>query len=144
MADNWRPREPTREPNGTLWFGAELDPGGDQVWFRIAEEAIGRMPAETPSGRGRRLVDALIAKTWSVKPPVSAYCSRTRRPVSFIRSPSSRALRGRRGRNGLGGERGETVGDVRVRLDARFGPVPGVSNRWASRRAISGSGSGRI
>ena len=28
------------------------------------------------------------AKTWSVKPPVSAYCSRTRLPVSFIRSPS--------------------------------------------------------
>ena len=44
------PREPTREPNGTLWFGAELDPAGGQVWFRIAEEAIGRMPAETPAG----------------------------------------------------------------------------------------------
>ena len=55
------PREPTREPNGTLWFGAELDPAaGGQVWFRIAEEAISRMPAETPAGRGRRLVDALI------------------------------------------------------------------------------------
>ena len=47
------PREPTREPNGTLWFGAELDPGGGQVWFRIGEEAIGRMAAETPAGRGR-------------------------------------------------------------------------------------------
>ena len=33
-------REPTREPNGTFWFGAELGPAGDQVWFRIAEEAI--------------------------------------------------------------------------------------------------------
>ena len=33
------PREPTREPNGTLWFGAELDPGGGHVWFRIAEAA---------------------------------------------------------------------------------------------------------
>ena len=54
------PREPTREPNGTLWFGAELDPAGGQVWFRVAEEAIGRMSAETPAGRGRRLVDALI------------------------------------------------------------------------------------
>ena len=50
------PREPTREPNGTLWFGAELDPDGDQVWFRIAEDAVGRMPAETPVDRGRRLV----------------------------------------------------------------------------------------
>ncbi len=42
-------REPTREPNGTFWFGAELDPDpdGDQVWFRIAEEAVGR-PGEDP------------------------------------------------------------------------------------------------
>ena len=30
------------------------------------------------------------------------------------------------GRDGLGGERGEPVGDVRVRLDAGFGPVPSI------------------
>ena len=54
------PREPTREPNGTLWFGAELDPDADQVWFRIAEEALGRMPEKTPAARGARLIDALI------------------------------------------------------------------------------------
>ncbi len=57
------PREPTREPNGqSLWFGAELDPDGDhdQVWFRIAEVAIGRMPEKTPGDRCRMLVDALI------------------------------------------------------------------------------------
>ena len=30
------------------------------------------------------------------------------------------------GRDGLGGERGVSVGDVRVRLHAGFGPVPGV------------------
>ena len=30
------------------------------------------------------------------------------------------------GRDGLRGERGEPVGDVRVRLDARFGPVASV------------------
>ena len=55
-------REPTREPNGTFWFGAELDPDpdGDQVWFRIAEEAVGRMPEKTPRDRGARLVNALI------------------------------------------------------------------------------------
>ena len=53
------PRDPTREPNGTLWFGAEL-PAGDQVWFRIAEEAIDRMPEKTPRDRGARLIDALI------------------------------------------------------------------------------------
>ena len=44
---------------GPPWFGAEL-PAGDQVWFRIAEEAIGRMPEKTPRDRGARLVDALI------------------------------------------------------------------------------------
>ena len=53
-------REPTREPNGTFWFGAELGPDGEQVWFRIAEEAVGRMPEKTPRDRGARLVDALI------------------------------------------------------------------------------------
>ena len=54
------PRDPTREPNGTLWFGAELDPDGGPVWFRIGEAAVGRMPADTPAARGRRLVYALI------------------------------------------------------------------------------------
>ena len=44
------PRAPGREPNGTFWFGAELNPDGDQVWFRIAAEDIGRMPAETVHG----------------------------------------------------------------------------------------------
>ena len=43
------PREPTREPNGTLWFGAELDPDGDQVWFRIVRVA----PAWSPASRRR-------------------------------------------------------------------------------------------
>ena len=53
------PREPTREPNGTLWFGADLDREGGQVWFRIEEDAIRRMPDATPEGRGRRVLDAL-------------------------------------------------------------------------------------
>ena len=53
------PRKATREPNGTLWFGADLDPPGDQVWFRIEEDAIYRMPDSTPEARGRRLLDAL-------------------------------------------------------------------------------------
>ena len=62
------PREPTREPNGTLWFGAGLDPDDDQVWFRITEEALGRMPAETPAELGRRLVDALIVRITPDRP----------------------------------------------------------------------------
>lgn len=35
------PRQTTREPNGTLWFGADLEREGDQLWFRIDEQAIG-------------------------------------------------------------------------------------------------------
>ena len=55
------PRHATREPNGTLWFGAELDGSHDQVWFRIDEESIDRMPDKTREARGRRLIDALLA-----------------------------------------------------------------------------------
>ena len=52
------PRDPTREPNGSFWFGAELEPDGCQVWFRITGKAVGRMLAETPSARDQCLVDA--------------------------------------------------------------------------------------
>ena len=45
---------------GTERAGAGLDPDGEQVWFRIDEEAIGRMPEKTPAARGDRLIDALI------------------------------------------------------------------------------------
>lgn len=55
------PRDPGREPNGqTLWFGAEVDPDGCQVWFRITSESIGRMTEKTPCARGGRLLDALL------------------------------------------------------------------------------------
>ena len=57
-----RPRTATREPNGTLWFGAELDVCGDQVWFRIEEEDVGRLPGNDPGARGRILVEALLAR----------------------------------------------------------------------------------
>ena len=54
--------DPHREPNWlTFWFGAELAPAGNQVWFRITGEAIERMQEETPGARGNRLVDALLA-----------------------------------------------------------------------------------
>ncbi len=57
-----RPRRPTREPNGALWFGAELKASGDQVWFRIEEEDVGRLPGNDPGTRGRFLTDALLAR----------------------------------------------------------------------------------
>ena len=57
-----RPRQATREPNGALWFGADLDGSDDQVWFRINQESIGQMPDKTPEAKGRRLVDALLAQ----------------------------------------------------------------------------------
>ena len=46
----------------TFWFGAELVPDSRQVWFRITEEAIARIPAETPTARGQHLVNALILR----------------------------------------------------------------------------------
>ena len=56
------PREPGREPNRqTFWFGADLDPDGSQVWFRITSEAVRRMREGDAVGRGERLVDALLA-----------------------------------------------------------------------------------
>ena len=44
-----------------FWFGADLDPDGNQVWFRIALEAVRRMKGQTPGARGERLVNALLA-----------------------------------------------------------------------------------
>ena len=56
------PRASGREPNGrTLWYGAELNPDGRQVWFRITAKAVCRMREKTPLARGERLIDALLA-----------------------------------------------------------------------------------
>ena len=57
-----RPRRPTREPNAKRWFGADLDGSDYQVWFRIEEEDVGRLPGNEAGARGRRLVDALLAR----------------------------------------------------------------------------------
>ena len=62
-------RDSTREPNGTFWFGAQLDPAGDQVWLRITEDAVGRMPEKTPRALGARLVDALLVWTTPDRQP---------------------------------------------------------------------------
>ena len=87
--EDWRgsartltPRDPTREPNGTLWFGAELKPEGRQVWFRITGEAVGRMPAETLSARGQCLVDALIARIKTDDRPLRSCINRFEVQVS--------------------------------------------------------------
>ncbi len=57
------PCRPEREPNRphVYSFGAELDQGNDEVWFRITWEAIRRMKERTPHARGNRLVDALVS-----------------------------------------------------------------------------------
>ena len=56
------PRDPCSEPNGqSFWFGADLDPDGSQVWFRVASGAVRRMQQETPGARGGCLIDALLA-----------------------------------------------------------------------------------
>ena len=77
-----KPRQATREPNGTLWFGAELDGSGDQVWFRIDQQSIGRMPDKTPEARGRRLVDALLAQVRKSDLPLRSALNRFEARVS--------------------------------------------------------------
>ena len=83
------PLDPDREPNRqTFWFGAELAPAGNQVWFRVTLEAVRRMQEETPGARGNR----------RRRPP----CRRLRRPLSdwrmvnrFQAAPNTRTnLRG--------------------------------------------------
>ena len=77
------PRPPSREPNGrSCWIGAELDADADHVWFRIEDEAIGRMPENTLAARGDRLLDDPIV--W-ITPD---------RPIERLRWPR-RALSGR-------------------------------------------------
>ena len=71
-----RPRQTTREPNGRLWFGAEFDDSRDQVWFRIDEESIGRMPDKTPEAKGRRLIDALLEQVRKSDLPLRSALSR--------------------------------------------------------------------
>ena len=85
----------------TFWFGAELNPDAGQVWIRVAEEAIGRMPEKTPGDRGRRLVDALIV--WitpdrQLEPGVNPFQVRVSdadRPTPRSRPPTPRTPAGR-------------------------------------------------
>ena len=43
-----------------MCFRARFDPGGNEVRFRIAADAIHRMQEQTPRDRGARLGDALF------------------------------------------------------------------------------------
>ena len=46
----WLP--PDRDPYEDMWeLGVRVDPGGKEVWFRIASEAISRMRENTPARR---------------------------------------------------------------------------------------------
>ena len=112
------PREPTREPNGTFWFGGpSLDPAGGQVWFRIGEEAIGRIARgyarspRAPLGRRPHRLDHAG--------PAAPARHHNRFEVLVCRRPA------RRGSNACGGEDGSAC--------------PGPSRRGRAR----GSGAGR-
>ena len=55
------PRDPHRvRHKQAYWFGAEIDPGGNEVWFRVTLEATERMREKTRGERGRRLIDELL------------------------------------------------------------------------------------
>lgn len=87
------PRRATREPNGTLWFGADLDASGDQIWFRIKEDAVKRMREITPEARGRRLIDALLTRVGKGDLPLRSTLNRFEVRVSETGEPWIERLR---------------------------------------------------
>ena len=146
------PRESTREPNGTLWSRAGLDPDGDQIWFRTGKETIGRMPSEraaavawsTPSSSGpHRTVSSSPASTAS-----RCWCPRPARRVertpavakmgATCRPPARRSLRS--ARTSSGSMPGSPAGVSSARPQAS-GPSPGAraGSTRSSHRARSAS-----
>ncbi len=66
--DNWPggsqtliPLDPAPRPRpATLQFGAQVEPAGRLVWFRIDADDIRLLREDTPQARGALLVNALI------------------------------------------------------------------------------------
>ena len=66
--DNWpggsqtlMPLDPAPRPKpATLQFGAQVEPAGRLVWFRIDADDIRLLREDTPQARGALLVNALI------------------------------------------------------------------------------------
>ena len=66
--DNWpggaqtlTPMDPAARPRpATLQFGAQVEPAGNLVWFRIDADDIQLLREDTPQARGALLVNALI------------------------------------------------------------------------------------
>ena len=57
------PLDPNQVPNHDAFrFGAQVEPAGIVVWFRIAHEAIERMRENASRRRGARFVDALLTR----------------------------------------------------------------------------------
>ena len=79
------PRKPTHEPNGTLWFGADLDPEGDQVWFWMEEEAIRRMPDATPEARGAAWTRSTSGSRRTARSSAGSTLSRSASPRTATR-----------------------------------------------------------
>ena len=57
------PLDPHQEvPNRQItWFGADLAPDDNEVWFRLSLEAVREMPENEPQARGDLLIECLIA-----------------------------------------------------------------------------------
>ena len=70
------PRVPTREPNGTFWFGARARPRR-RPGLRVAGEAIGRMPEKNALGprpaRGRRPSSSVITPDRQLAPGLNRF-----------------------------------------------------------------------
>lgn len=65
--------------------------GQSDQWFRNASgfEDVETFRGQVPDTRDEPVAErGCDGETWSVNPPVSAYCSRMRRPARLISSPS--------------------------------------------------------
>ena len=108
-------REPTREPNGTFWFGAELGPAGVEARVTAHSGRVG-LASELPS-RGASTTDVMLAGTGR-----RAGWWRTTRPV---RPPNAGLWRG----NSDPTSRRLTPVFPFMGTDRRFSPMSGFSRK---------------
>ena len=125
------PRESTREPSGTLWFGAELDPDGDQVWFRITAASVGRMREKTAAATASSTPSS---PGWRRAPSSACFRARLADDPTSAGKRTARVLAGYRrtaGSQGRGPARPFGAADLAAVLATCHQP------RWRGRAAAS-------